>query len=165
MASSAEPHLHLVRESTDKPVNEWSEGGKMLCMGHYKIGKHLINWEDGNKDREWPLMVVGENKMDRERWWWVVLMMSYSTHFSEEVQPWAPPDGHIFPAVSLVWPAHPSVERCGGYVWTCSLPACWGANICIWMGGKGRLLLVGDQMSESELKKKTCIQTNGAHLL
>lgn len=81
------------------------------AVGMEKIDE-LRRWKK-KKDRGWPLMVMEENKTERERWWWVVLMMRVSPQFSEEVQPWAPPDGHIFAAVSLVWPATPQWRNIG----------------------------------------------------
>lgn len=47
------------------------------------------------------------------------------TQFSEEVQPWAPPAGHIFAAVSLVRPATP---QWGNIEDMCELTACLPAE-------------------------------------
>lgn len=137
--------------STEKALTsqwKWVEGGRMQRMGQRcgmgeKIDE-LRRWKK-KKDREWPPMVNGENKTDRERWWWVVLMMRGCTQFSEEAQPWAPPAGHIFAAVSLVWPATPQRRNIGDM---CEPAAClpaegvisasgWGAKVSsVWWEGK-----------------------------
>lgn len=110
-------------------------------------GTTLWDWKNMNydheikkKDREWPVMGIGENKTDRERWWWVVLMMRVSTLFSEEVQPWAPPAGHIFAAVSLLWPATPQWRNIGAM---CEPAACLPAEGVISASGWGAKVTSG----------------------
>lgn len=123
----------------DKPVKV-SRGGRMQCMGQCcgigeKKNDELRRWKK-KKDREWPPMVRGENKTERE----MVMSCANDESLHSVLR-----GGTALGTASRPYfcscfsglTCNPSVEEYRGYVWTCCLPACWGGNFCIWMGGKG----------------------------
>lgn len=117
---------------------KWKEGAERNAWDNAVGLEEIDELRRGKKkkDREWPPMVIGENETDREMVMsWpndesLLSVLTGGTALGTASRPY-------FCSCFSGMTCHPSAEEYRGYVWTCCLPACWGGNFCIWMGGKG----------------------------